>query len=292
MTRIPNNTFLNAQPSLYVVATPIGNLSDMSARAEGVLTQVDGVLAEDTRHTGHLLRQFGIEQSLLSVHEHNERERVHLVLQRLEQGQHLALVSDAGTPAISDPGYVVIKAVREAGFTVTPIVGPCAIIAALSAAGLPTDAFIFDGFLPAKQQARQSKLSEYMNESRTVVLYESSHRIVAALKDLVEVLGDGRPIAVARELTKRFETIITNTAHEVLTAISGDSHQQKGEFVILIKGAEKLIEVNEQTILPVLTPLAKALPPKQAAALTSEITGCAKKEAYNLVLTLKQSGVL
>lgn len=271
-----------------MVATPIGNLSDITERARGVLEQADCILAEDTRHTGQLLRHLNIQNTLVSLHEHNERERVASVIERLTQGEHVALVSDAGTPTISDPGFIVTRAVREAGYAVTPIVGASAIIAALSVAGLPTHAFIFDGFLPAKSQARQAQLARYQHETRTVVLYESSHRILATLNDIVEVLGAARTLGIARELTKRFETVLTGHADSLYERVSNDANQQKGEFVLMIQGVDAEPEQDEQAILKVLTPLVEALPPKQAAALTAKITGCKKKVAYDLAIGLKK----
>ncbi|MCL4161936.1 UNVERIFIED_CONTAM: hypothetical protein GTU68_057512, partial [Idotea baltica] len=192
---------------LYIVATPIGNLDDISMRAQKVLASVSVILAEDTRHSKRLTNHYGITTRLKSCHEHNELERVEWVTQQLNQGSDLALISDAGTPLISDPGFVLVRALREQGYPVTTVPGPSSLIAALSMAGLPTDRFIFDGFLPAKSVARCRQYAEYENEARTVVLFESSHRIIASLADCAEVLGQQRRIVVAREITKQYETV-------------------------------------------------------------------------------------
>ncbi len=272
--------------TLYIVATPIGNLGDITRRAVQVLSDVDIICAEDTRHTRQLLHHLGIDNTLLSLHEHNERERTAMLIDKLQAGQRIALVSDAGTPAISDPGYVLVREVRAAGLAVSPVPGASAVIAALSAAGIATHSFIFDGFLPAKSSARRARYADYLREPRTVVVYESTHRIQASLQDLLAELGAQRPIAIARELTKRFETIISGSAQEVLDQVMADPQQRKGEFVVLIEGVQALA-ADEQAILTVLKPLLEELPPKQAASLSAKITGCNKKTAYNLALSLK-----
>lgn len=273
--------------TLYVVATPIGNLADISQRARDVLQAVDLICAEDTRHTRQLLNHLNIQNDLRSLHEHNERERTTEIVELLKSGQSIALVSDAGTPAISDPGFVLVRDVRAEGFDVSPIPGCSAVIAALSAAGLATDRFIFDGFLPAKSAARQASYSRYLNEPRTAVVYESSHRIEASLRDLVEVLGGSRQIAIARELTKLFETILSGNADKLLEQVSVDANQRKGEFVIIIEGVTA-VAVGDEEILRVLKPLLDELPPKQAAGLAAKITSCRKKAAYDLALKLKE----
>lgn len=278
---------INKTATLYVVATPIGNLADISQRAVQILQDVDLVCAEDTRHTRQLFNHLGINNELLSLHEHNERERTELIINKLREGEDIALVSDAGTPAISDPGFVLVREVRAAGLTVSPVPGASAVVAALSAAGIATHSFAFDGFLPSKQGARRAHYSRYINESRTIVVYESSHRIQASLEDLVEELGGERHIAIARELTKLFETIISGNADSVLEQVAADPNQRKGEFVILIEGVQS-VEAGDEDILQVLKPLLEELPPKQAAGLTAKITGCKKKEAYNLALSLKE----
>ena len=275
------------QPTLYVVATPIGNRGDISQRAIEILQAVDLVCAEDTRHTRQLFNHLAINNELLSLHEHNERERTELIIQKMHAGQSIALVSDAGTPAISDPGFILVRAVRHAGLKVSPLPGPSAVVAALSAAGIATHSFAFDGFLPSKSAARRAQYARYLAEPRTVALYESSHRIQASLEDLIAELGPQRHIAIARELTKLFETILSGDADKVLAQIIADANQRKGEFVILIEGVQKT-HAGDDDILRVLKPLLVELPPKQAAALTAKITGCKKKQAYNLALSLKE----
>lgn len=274
------------QPTLYVVATPIGNMGDISQRAIEILQEVDLVCAEDTRHTRQLFNHFDISNELLSLHEHNERDRTDLIIHKMQAGQSIALVSDAGTPAISDPGFILVREVRSAGLKVSPLPGPSAVVTALSAAGIATHSFAFDGFLPSKTGARRAQYAKYIAESRTVAVYESSHRIQASLEDLVAELGPERHIAIARELTKLFETIISGNADRVLEQVIADANQRKGEFVILIEGVQK-VQAGDEDILRVLKPLLEELPPKQAAGLTAKITGCKKKEAYNLALSLK-----
>lgn len=273
--------------TLYVVATPIGNLADISQRAKDTLASVDLICAEDTRHSRQLLNHLNIQNDLRSLHEHNERARTAEIIELLHAGQSVALISDAGTPAISDPGFVLVRDVRAAGLDVSPVPGCSAVIAALSAAGLATDRFIFDGFLPAKSAARQACYARYLSEPRTAVVYESSHRIEASLRDLVQTLGGNRQIAIARELTKLFETILSGNADKLLEQIIQDANQRKGEFVIIIEGVPEAAAGNDE-ILTVLKPLLDELPPKQAAGLTAKITGCRKKEAYDLALVLKE----
>lgn len=281
-----NGAVSNQSSTLYIVATPIGNLGDMTPRAIEVLQAATVVAAEDTRHSGQLLQHFGIQASLLSLHEHNERERCEGLLQRLSDGDSIALISDAGTPAISDPGFVLVREARRAGYSVVSVPGACALVAALSVAGLPTDRFLFDGFLPNKRGARQQAYARYLSEPRTAVLYESSHRIAQSLADLADVLGGDRSIAVARELTKRYETVLSGTVQEVLAQVEADDKQRKGEFVLLIEGVKEVPAVDA-SLEAVLRPLADVLPPKKAAAVASQITGCRKKEAYDFLLSLK-----
>lgn len=272
---------------LYIVATPIGNLSDISQRALHTLADVDCILAEDTRHSKRLLGHYGINTKLRSCHEHNEASLVTWVQAQLDSGQSLALISDAGTPLISDPGFVLVRALRAAGYTIVTVPGASSIIAALSIAGLPTDGFVYDGFLPAKSNARKTALADYTNQSRTVVLLESSHRIVACLKDIVEVLGDTRHIVIARELTKRFETVLSGTAQTVLERVEHDNDQQKGEFVVMLEGVQEVSESQAQ-LASYLTVLLSELPVKQAAGLVAKMTGKRKNEIYDLALTIKQ----
>lgn len=274
---------------LYVVATPIGNLADISERALKVLRSVDLVAAEDTRHTKQLLMHFVINKPLFSVHDHNEHQRVEKVLAELAEGRSIALVSDAGTPLISDPGFVVVQAVRKAGFPVVPVPGACAMVAALSAAGLPTDRFCFEGFLPAKSSGRKKQLKTLEQESRTLVFYESPHRVLDSLKDMAEVLGGAREITLARELTKTFETFLSGSLDEVIATVEQDANQRKGEFVLVLAGAKVESDDDNQAIAAehVLKVLLEELPVKQAAALTAKITGLKKNALYQQALTLQ-----
>lgn len=273
---------------LYIVATPIGNRDDITHRAVSVLSQVDLILAEDTRHSRPLLEYYDIQTPLKSCHEHNESGLVESVLALLKQGRTLALISDAGTPLISDPGFVVVRAVRQAGFEVVAIPGPSAIIAALSIAGLPTDRFVYEGFLPAKTTARRERYKALLCDTRTLVVLESSHRITSSLVDLERMAGPTRPIVVARELTKRFETVLSGTVAEVLARLREDSNQLKGEFVILISGAsESAAGSHSLSAQRVLEILSSELGLKQAARLTAELTGEKKNELYALGLKLE-----
>jgi 16S rRNA (cytidine1402-2'-O)-methyltransferase len=270
---------------LYVVATPIGNRGDITQRALSVLGAVDKVLAEDTRHSGTLLRTLGIATPLLSLHEHNEQLQVEPLLERLRGGADLALISDAGTPLISDPGYRIVRAARQAGIQVVPIPGPCALIAAISVAGLPTDRFVFEGFLPAKAAARRAHLLTLAGETRTLVFYESSHRIEESLADLAECLGTEREAVVARELTKTFEQVQSGSLAELKLWLSEDANRQRGEFVLLIAGAapaaDTELDAEAQRVLKLLL---IELPVKRAAALAAEITGARKNALYQYAL--------
>ena len=273
------------EPTLYVVATPIGNLQDMTPRAVEVLQQVDLIAAEDTRHSARLMSHFGIDTRLISVHEHNERQRIETIVHKLSEGASIALISDAGTPVISDPGYVVVKGVREAGFKVVPVPGCVAFVTALSAAGLATDRFIFEGFLPHKSSARKQHLSQFIDESRTVVFYESPHRILSSLEDMQAVFGESRRVAIARELTKTYETIYTDTIGNVIAWMSVDANQQKGEFVVIVEGKPATKEVQlDAKALAVLDVLLAELPASQAASLAAKITGLKKKVLYQAAL--------
>ena len=269
-----------SSPRLYVVATPIGNLGDLSPRAQQILAEVDLIAAEDTRHSGKLLQHFNIKANLISVHDHNERQRASLIIDRLAAGESVALVSDAGTPIISDPGFVLVRAVKEAGFEVSPVPGCCAFVAALSASGMPSDRFSFIGFLPAKSGARVKALEVLADRQETLIFYESTHRIVDSLKDMAQALGDQRRVCVARELTKTFETIHTDTLGAVIEWMLADANQQRGEFVVIVEGAEPVETLLTQDAIRVLELLAAELPPKKAAALAADITGANKKELY------------
>lgn len=273
--------------ALYVVATPIGNLADMSPRAIAVLQGVTRIAAEDTRHSRPLLRHFGIQTPLFALHEHNERTITDQLIRLLASGDSLALISDAGTPMISDPGFHLVRAARAAGMRVIPIPGPCAAVCALSAAGLPSDRFVFEGFLPSKSGARQQRLERLVDESRTLIFYESSHRIVAALADMVLILGKTRHAVIARELTKQFETIRGGGLGVLSEWVSNDPDQQRGEFVVLVQGAEMATRADDLEEERVLGILLESLSVSQAVALAAQITGGKRNRLYALAQTLK-----
>lgn len=280
----------SVQPgSLYVVATPIGNLDDMSARALRILRDVALIAAEDTRHSARLLQHFGIETPLAACHEHNERDQGGRFLARLQAGEDVALISDAGTPLISDPGYHLVRQARAAGFAVVPVPGACALIAALSAAGLPSDRFIFEGFLPAKAAGRRARLEQVREEPRTLIFYEAPHRILECLQDMRDVFGDDRPALLARELTKTFETLQGLPLAELCDWVAADSNQQRGECVVLVAGwqAPAGEEAVSAEALRVLDLLMAEMPLKRAAALAAEITGVRKNLLYQVALERK-----
>ncbi|MCK2149101.1 16S rRNA (cytidine(1402)-2'-O)-methyltransferase [Marinobacter alexandrii] len=279
-----------AQGVLYIVATPIGNLDDLSARAVSVLNSVDVVAAEDTRHSGRLLQHLGLNKRLIALHDHNERDRAGSLLQELEAGRSVALISDAGTPLISDPGYVLVREARNRGLKVSPIPGACALVAALSAAGLPTDRFLFVGFLPAKRSGRRAALEQQVRETATLVFYESPHRILDAVSDIAAVFGEEREIVLGRELTKTFETFYSGSVAEVLAALEADPHGTKGEFVVMIRGAEPVASDDDAGTLDVdrlLKLLLPELPVKKVAKLVAELSGRPKNELYQRALELK-----
>ena len=281
------STIANVQPgTLYVVATPIGNLDDISARALRILREVTLIAAEDTRHSARLLQHFGISTPLAACHEHNEREQGGRFLARLQVGDDVALISDAGTPLISDPGYHLVRQARAAGFAVVPVPGACALIAALSAAGLPSDRFIFEGFLPAKAAGRRARLEQVREESRTLIFYEAPHRILECLEDMREVFGGERLALLARELTKTFETLQGLPLAELCEWVAADSNQQRGECVVLVAGwqAPEGEEAVSAEALRVLDLLMAEMPLKRAAALAAEITGVRKNLLYQVAL--------
>jgi 16S rRNA (cytidine1402-2'-O)-methyltransferase len=272
---------------LYVVATPIGNLADLTERAAKVLGSVDLIACEDTRHTQKLLQHLGIRKSLISVHDHNERDRIEQIVGYLESGKSLALVSDAGTPLISDPGYPLVNALRTRGFSVVPLPGASALVTALSAAGLPTDRFAFEGFLPHKSGARQERLMAVKNDDRTLVFYESRHRILASLADMSACFGPERLVCVARELTKTFESFYSGTLPDVLAQLQENDNHQKGEFVVMISGnpePEPAASVDMERLFRLLL---VELPPKKAAAVVAELTGENKKSLYQKALEIQ-----
>jgi 16S rRNA (cytidine1402-2'-O)-methyltransferase len=275
---------------LYVVATPIGNLGDFSVRAQQTLQSCQWIAAEDTRHTGVLLKHFGIQTPQLSLHDHNESARSIEIIARLQKGESVALVSDAGTPAISDPGFELVRAAAAAGIEVIAVPGPCAAIAALSIAGLPTDRFCFEGFLPAKGAARRQRLEELASEPRTLVFYESPHRIVEAIEDCAVVFGDSREARVVREVTKLHETTYRGPLAEMASIARSDADFARGEIVLLIAGAPAADGAGEGRDLQLdkaLKVLMKQLPLKQAAELAAEITGARGNESYKRALALK-----
>ncbi|MCQ4270789.1 16S rRNA (cytidine(1402)-2'-O)-methyltransferase [Pseudomonas kuykendallii] len=272
--------------TLYVVATPIGNLDDISARALAILRHVALIAAEDTRHSARLMQHFGISTPLAACHEHNEREHGGRFLARLQAGEDVALISDAGTPLISDPGFHLVRQVRAAGIAVVPVPGACALIAGLSAAGLPSDRFIFEGFLPAKGAARRARLEQVKEEPRTLIFYEAPHRILECVEDMRAVFGDERQAVLARELTKTFETIRGLPLVELHEWIAADSNQQRGECVVLVSGwqAPEGEDAVSAEALRVLDLLLGELPLKRAAALAAEITGVRKNLLYQVAL--------
>ncbi|KHL69580.1 16S rRNA methyltransferase [Pseudomonas flexibilis] len=271
---------------LYVVATPIGNLDDISARALRVLGDVALIAAEDTRHSQRLMQHFGITTPLQACHEHNEREQGGRFLSRLLAGDDVALISDAGTPLISDPGFHLVRQARAAGVRVVPVPGPSALITALSAAGLPSDRFIFEGFLPAKAAGRRARLEALREEPRTLIFYEAPHRLLESLEALRDTLGAERQVVLARELTKTFETLKGLPAGELCEWVRADANQQRGECVLLVAGwqAPEGDEAVSAEALRVLDLLLAELPVKRAAALAAEITGARKNLLYQVAL--------
>jgi len=274
---------------LYVVATPIGNLEDMTPRALRVLREAEVIAAEDTRVSGALLRHFGIATRPVAVHEHSERGQIEPLLAQLRQGHSVALMSDAGTPLVSDPGYRLVRAAHEAGIPVVPIPGACAAVTALSAAGLPSDRFAFEGFPPARSAARRAFFEALRQEPRTLVFYETPHRILASLADMAAVFGAAREAVVARELTKKFEDIRHGTLAEQYAWYAEHAGEQRGEFVVVVRGAQPTAAnvVDAERVLRVLL---EALPVSQAAALAARITGGKKNELYEEALRLQGAG--
>ncbi|AYH46536.1 MULTISPECIES: 16S rRNA (cytidine(1402)-2'-O)-methyltransferase [Dickeya] len=266
--------------TLYIVPTPIGNLADITQRALAVLQQVDLIAAEDTRHTGLLLQHFAINARLFALHDHNEQQKAEQLLARLQQGMSIALVSDAGTPLINDPGYHLVRRCREAGVRVVPLPGPCAAITALSAAGLPSDRFCYEGFLPAKTKARKDTLRDLLEEPRTLIFYESTHRLLDSLQDMVEVWGPERYVVLARELTKTWESLYGAPVAELLAWVQEDENRRKGEMVLIVEGHQPDEEALSAAALRTLQLLRAELPLKKAAALTAEIHGVKKNALY------------
>ncbi|EGA67774.1 16S rRNA (cytidine(1402)-2'-O)-methyltransferase [Vibrio brasiliensis] len=276
-----NKTLLTEVPTLYIVPTPIGNLGDITQRAIEVLSNVDLIAAEDTRHTGKLLSHFNIQTKTYALHDHNEQQKAQVLVEKLLAGHSIALVSDAGTPLISDPGYHLVTQCRQAGVKVVPLPGACAVITALSASGLPSDRFSFEGFLPAKSKGRKDKFLEIAKAERTCVFYESPHRILDSLADMLEILGPDREVVLARELTKTFETIQGMPLGELIEWVKADENQQRGEMALLIHGyrttAEDTLPDEATRTLAILT---KELPLKKAAAMAAEIYNLKKNALY------------
>ncbi|MBP2857020.1 16S rRNA (cytidine(1402)-2'-O)-methyltransferase [Dickeya oryzae] len=266
--------------TLYIVPTPIGNLADITQRALTVLQQVDLIAAEDTRHTGLLLQHFAINARLFALHDHNEQQKAEQLLARLQQGMSIALVSDAGTPLINDPGYHLVRRCREAGVRVVPLPGPCAAITALSAAGLPSDRFCYEGFLPAKTKARKDTLRDLQEETRTLIFYESTHRLLDSLQDMVEVWGADRYVVLARELTKTWESLYGAPVGALLAWVQEDENRRKGEMVLIVEGHQPDDDALPAAVLRTLQLLRAELPLKKAAALAAEIHGVKKNALY------------
>lgn len=274
------------EPTLYVVATPIGNLGDMVPRAVEVLQRVDLIAAEDTRHSSRLLSHFDITTQAIAYHDHTDAKQVASLIDRLQQGQSIALISDAGTPLVSDPGYRLVREARLAGIKVVPVPGACALIAALSASGLPSDRFTFEGFLPPKTGQRLNRLQPLAAEERTLIFYEAPHRIEACLADMAQVFGEQREVVLARELTKTFETIFSGSLQSLQDFVAADANQRKGEMVVMVRGVAKgdqsELDADAQRVMAILM---ADLPLKQASVLAAEITGVKKKALYQWALT-------
>ncbi len=276
-----NGQTLTQTGTLYIVATPIGNLEDITQRALNTLSQVDLIAAEDTRHSGLLLSHYGIKKPFFALHDHNEQQRARVLVEKLQQGLNIALISDAGTPLISDPGFHLVRDCRNAGIKVSPIPGACAAITALCSSGIASDRFCFEGFLPAKSKARCDKLTELETESRTLIFYESTHRILDTLADMQKVWGNERYVVLARELTKTWETIVGEPLEQLIAWLKEDSHRIKGEIVLIVEGKSSVEqeEISAQAI-KLLSVLSVELPLKKAAAIVAECFGYKKNSLY------------
>jgi 16S rRNA (cytidine1402-2'-O)-methyltransferase len=270
----------NEPACLWVVATPIGNRDDLSARAVDTLRTVAVIAAEDTRHSRPLLLHHNVDTPLVALHEHNEREVVDAIVRRMQGGESVALISDAGTPLISDPGFRLVRAARAAGIRCVPVPGACAAIAALSVAGLPSDRFVFEGFLPAKAAARRSRLQELAGEARTLIFYESSHRVAESLADMCDVFGAEREAVLARELTKMFETVLGEPLADLAAQVAADPDQQRGEHVILVAGRGEEADAKLAGGRRIFAILREELPPAKAAKLAAAISGAPRKLLY------------
>lgn len=273
--------------TLYIVATPIGNLEDITLRALRILAEVDLIAAEDTRHSQRLLQHYDISTRLTSLHDHNESQRAKQLIEKIKLGENIALISDAGTPLISDPGYGLVSQCRDSGVNVVPLPGPCAVITALCSAGLATDRFKFEGFLPVKAVAKQQALQRLLTETSTSVFYESPRRVADTVKQIVSELGEERQMVVAKELTKTFETFYSGSAQACLIWLEADTNHQRGEFVLLVAGEKQDQTEVSADALKLLKLLMKELPLKKAAAITAEQYDLKKNHLYQLGLELK-----
>ncbi|MDG6894285.1 16S rRNA (cytidine(1402)-2'-O)-methyltransferase [Volucribacter amazonae] len=275
----------NSTGTLYIVATPIGHLQDISQRALQVLQQVDLVAAEDTRHSGLLLSHYGIDKKFFALHDHNEQQKADLLVEKLKQGQHIALVSDAGTPLISDPGFHLVRKCRQAGITIVPIPGACAAIVGLCASGIASDRFCFEGFLPAKSKARCDKLKNLAKEDRTLIFYESTHRILACLQDMMNIFGGDRYVVLARELTKTWETLYGDNLANLLNWLQQDPYRTKGEMVLIVEGYQQTEEqAFSNQAIQALQLISEELPLKKAAAIVAQLYGYKKNALYQFGL--------
>ena len=284
---IQNNDIIRKQDqqgTLYVVATPIGNLNDVSDRMRHTLANVSKIAAEDTRRTKQLLSHIDLDTPCFSFHDHNERQKLDWIVQLLESGESIALVSDAGTPLISDPGFPLVRELRAKNMKVVAIPGPCALVTALSIAGLPSDRFIFEGFLPNKSSARLAMLKSMASETATSIFYESSHRIKACLSDMLQAFGGNRQVVIARELTKTFETVLDAPVERLIDILESDPNQSKGEFVVMVHGAEKKSQELSAESQQLALKLCEYLPKKQAAKIVAEINGEKKNLIYQFLL--------
>ncbi len=271
---------------LFVVATPIGHLDDITYRAIDILKSVSIIAAEDTRTSAQLLKHFNITTPLTACHEHNESNKIEVLIQRLLNGENMALISDAGTPLISDPGFKLVRAAQENNIRVIPVPGACAAIAALSSVGLPSDRFSFEGFLPSRQSQRLIQLEKLKDETQTLIFYEAPHRILESVKDMAQVFGADRAVGFAREITKTFETIKKMTLADLVQFIEADHNQQKGEIVLVIGGATAEKDLDQEKLDQLLTRLLQELSVKAASQLAADLTGIKKKVAYQRALEL------
>lgn len=273
---------------LFVVATPIGHLDDMTFRAIDILKSVSIVAAEDTRQSAQLFKHYNISTPLTACHDHNESNKIEQLIETLQSGKNVALISDAGTPLISDPGFKLVRAAQEHGIRVTPVPGACAAIAALSAVGLPSDRFSFEGFLSSKSSQRINQLEKLKDETQTLIFYEAPHRILDCVKDMAAIFGEDRPVGFASEITKTFETIKKMTLKELVTFIEKDHHQQKGEIVLVVGGNPEHKDLDQKKMDQLLTRLLQDLSVKAASQLAADLTGVKKKVTYQRALELNQ----